>query len=148
MVGGVFREAFPEGWIGSTPPPFPVIKSLVEKTPHLVELDISDCETLTDQSLETVVAHCKALETMAFSRCHHVTSFGVEKLVTLPRLKCLVFFGCFPEFQHEVGVSAGRANLLLRAAEHLPLPHPQQKWPHLTVNANQLMLISVFPLPS
>ncbi len=74
-------------------------------TPALQELDISDCEQLSDRSLMAIASHCPQLQRIAISRCHYVTSCGIEKIAAMPKLTTLDFFGCYPEAYEQLVVS-------------------------------------------
>ena len=49
------------------------VKSLVAACPRLVELDVSDGESLTSLSVQYVAEGLRCIERLAFSRCYSIT---------------------------------------------------------------------------
>ena len=48
------------------------IKCLVTSCPNLAELDLSDCQSLTNTSVEMIANNLKNMRHLAFSRCYSI----------------------------------------------------------------------------
>lgn len=68
---------------------------LVRSCPSLVELDISGCKSITDETLRVIAVCCTNLESVNLSKCFRLRGGGVNLLVTsCKRLKTLNLTRC------------------------------------------------------
>lgn len=54
-------------------------------------LNVTNCEAVTDTTLEQLAAQCSALEALVLTRCD-VTDHGIVALTALQQLKYLILF--------------------------------------------------------
>lgn len=73
------------------------IRSLVSSCPRLVELDVSDCESLTNLSVQYIADGLEFIEHLAFSRCYSITPSSYFLLGEAPNLVALDLFNILNE---------------------------------------------------
>ena len=69
---------------------------LVSSCPDLIELDLSDCTSLTINVVNNLMTLSK-LEHLSLSRCYSIPSMMFAKLTLMPRLRYLDIFGLMPD---------------------------------------------------
>ena len=72
------------------------VRHIVEgaSSPILRELNLTNCQKLSDISLLRLTPACPALTHLSLSYCEHISDTGVELLGKLPRLYSLDLTGC------------------------------------------------------
>ncbi|CAI8044229.1 Dynein regulatory complex subunit 6 [Geodia barretti] len=87
--------------------------------PTLRELNLTNCQKLSDISLLRLTPACPALSHLSLAYCHHVSDTGVELLSQLPLLYSLDLSGCSLTDQ---GVASLHGNRKLRHLGLAELP--------------------------
>ncbi|XP_041363918.1 F-box/LRR-repeat protein 15-like [Gigantopelta aegis] len=67
-----------------------------ENNPHLQKLDLTNCSSLTETSLNAVAVQCPRLRILVLRNCHWVSPTGISMVtVCLPDLEHLDLTGCW-----------------------------------------------------
>ncbi|CAB3375936.1 Hypothetical predicted protein [Cloeon dipterum] len=69
------------------------VKKILEKCPGLIQLDMSDCTSLTHKTLDNIVKNMKHLKDLGLSRCYNMSSSNFKSLTNIKSLKNLQIHG-------------------------------------------------------
>ncbi|XP_065339010.1 S-phase kinase-associated protein 2 [Cloeon dipterum] len=69
------------------------VKFILEKCPGLIQLDMSDCTSLTFKTLDNIVKNLKHLKDLGLSRCYNMSSSNFKSLTCIKSLTNLQIHG-------------------------------------------------------
>lgn len=97
-----------------------LVRRIIERSPKLRSLDLSDCYNLTSESISHICDTLVCIEHVSMSRCHHVTSEPMWRLAKIPTLVSLNLIGCYPQIVPDIKKEC--AHLVVNQPQFAALP--------------------------